>query len=273
MATDKKRYFSQGQIERIAKILGDTYSGLTGSDIGHMLASTKIKDVDPENTKWKRLYNAFVEQHNSRNSDNYILKFIAKALEPSRFAGDSGQYHQIMDDLNVILSFQGLKFLDDGKFHTTKIAKTLSEAEKRVSSLKRTVAERNLHPELLAYCRSELLEDNYFHAVLEAVKGIASMVRKKTCLSTDGAELIDTAFSGTDPILHINAFSTGTEKSEQKGFVNLLKGLFGTFRNPTAHVPKIEWEMNEQDALDLFTMASYAFRRVDGAKKWKNDLD
>ncbi|MGX4744630.1 TIGR02391 family protein [Providencia rettgeri] len=29
------------------------------------------------------------------------------------------------------------------------------------------------------------------------------------------------------------------EQSEQKGFANLLKRVFGTFRNTTAHVPKV----------------------------------
>ena len=43
------------------------------------------------------------------------------------------------------------------------------------------------------------------------------------------------------------------------------KGLFGTFRNPTAHAPKIEWNLEEQDALDLFTLASYVLRRIDNS--------
>ena len=28
--------------------------------------------------------------------------------------------------------------------------------------------------------------------------------------------------------------------------MNLLKGLFGTFRNKTAHVPKIMWKIEEE---------------------------
>jgi len=31
------------------------------------------------------------------------------------------------------------------------------------------------------------------------------------------------------------------ERSEQTGLATLLKGLFGTFRNPTAHAPKVVW--------------------------------
>lgn len=265
LSQDIRRVFTEGQLERLAKILGETYSGLTGTEIGHILQSSKIPDVDPENTKWKRLFNAFVEFHNQRHSDNHVLTFIAKALEPSRFAGDNSRYRVLINDINTVLAFHGLEFRDDGKFHKVPLVSTLTEAQKRVQTLKHTISDRNLHPALLEFCQAELLENNYFHAVLEAVKGVAEMIRRKSGLTTDGAELVDAACGGTDPILRINAFVTDTEKSEQRGFVNLLKGLFGTFRNPTAHAPRIEWNMEQQDALDLFTLASYAFRRIDSA--------
>lgn len=50
-----------------------------------------------------------------------------------------------------------------------------------------------------------------------------------------------------------------------EGIEKLMVGFFGTFRNTTAHAPKISWTMNEQDALDLLTMASFLHRRLDGA--------
>jgi len=52
--------------------------------------------------------------------------------------------------------------------------------------------------------------------------------------------------------------------------VNLLIGLFGTIRNPAAHNPKIEWEMSEQDALDVLTMASLIYRKLDRARRTIN---
>jgi hypothetical protein len=39
------------------------------------------------------------------------------------------------------------------------------------------------------------------------------------------------------------------------------------FRNPTAHAAKIEWNMPEDDAIDLFTLASYVIRRIEKATK------
>ena len=134
-----------------------------------------------------------------------------------------------------------------------------------MATITNVVQERNLHPNILKYCSTELLKDNYFHAVLEASKGVAELIREKTGLKDDGADLIDAALGGDNPLIKINSLLSSTEKSEQKGFVNLLKGLFGTFRNPTAHAPKIDWDMSEQDALDLFHIVSYAYRRIDNS--------
>ena len=127
---------------------------------------------------------------------------------------------------------------------------------------------RGVHADVLRFCRAELVEENYFHAVLEAMKSIASKIREQSGLSNDGAELVKDAFSfgkTSRPILAINALVTETDKGEQRGFVNLLIGLFGTIRNPTAHNPKIEWPISEQDALDILTTASLIHRKLDDA--------
>ena len=122
-----------------------------------------------------------------------------------------------------------------------------------------------MHPEVLAFCQAELVHDNYFHAVLEATKSVAEKIRQRTDLVLDGAELVDWAFGGDRPLLALTSLLTETQRSEQRGFVNLLKGFFGTFRNPTAHSPKVVWPIDEADALDLLTLASYLHRRVDAA--------
>jgi uncharacterized protein (TIGR02391 family) len=126
-----------------------------------------------------------------------------------------------------------------------------------------------VHQDVLRFCREELLQENYFHAVLEATKSVGDKLREKTGLTGDGADLVQPACSlpkdGTAPLLAFNALRTESERSEHKGIANLLVGFFGTFRNPTAHAPKISWPVNEQDALDLLTMASFLHRRLDGA--------
>ena len=123
------------------------------------------------------------------------------------------------------------------------------------------------HQEVLKYCRAELVEENYFHAVLEATKGVAERIREMSGFVSDGAELVNVAFSVRNPVLALNPLRTETEKSEQKGFSNLLIGLFGAIRNPTAHAPKITWPMSEQDALDVLTLVSFVHRKLDNTVK------
>ena len=94
---------------------------------------------------------------------------------------------------------------------------------------------------------------------------VAEKLRQRTGLTTDGPALIDAAFGGETLKLALNSLQIESEKSEQRGFVNLLKGLFGTFRNVTAHAPRVTWPIREQDALDLLTFVSYAHRRIDAA--------
>lgn len=74
--------FSQEQLEAIAGALGDTDQGLKGSEIGLLLESARIKDVDPAMTKRHRLYNAFAGDQNSRKDRVNILAFIRKAMKP-----------------------------------------------------------------------------------------------------------------------------------------------------------------------------------------------
>ncbi|WP_257976691.1 TIGR02391 family protein [Vibrio parahaemolyticus] len=41
--------------------------------------------------------------------------------------------------------------------------------------------------------------------------------------------------------------------------------MFGTFRNTTAHAPKVTWLIDERDALDILSMVSLVHRRLDKA--------
>jgi len=257
--------FTQAQMERLCKMLADTYGGLTGSEIEQMLYQIKVADVDPTLTKWKRPFGALTNQQNKDKHGTKVYSFIKYALDPARYIGNSGLFDQRSSEVNTVIAFHGYSFQEDGKFHTREKAETLSEAEDRANRLEKTLESRGVHRDVLQYCRAELMQDNCFHAVLEASKSVASKIRKMSNLQSDGAALVDEAFGGVNPILRINSFQNESDRSEQKGFVNLTKGLFGTFRNFTAHNPKVEYPIKEEDALDLFSLSSYVHRRIDGS--------
>ena len=126
--------------------------------------------------------------------------------------------------------------------------------------------EGNTRP-YFSYCRAELLDENYFHAVFESTKGVAERIRLMSGLTLDGAELVNRVFSIQNPILVLGPLASESQKSEQKGFSTLLVGLFGAVRNPLAHAPKTNWPMSEQDALDILTLVSLIHRKLDRTQK------
>jgi len=267
----QEKSLNSEHLEAISKILADTEDGLTGSEIGHILANCGIPDTDASMTKWKRLYNAFVGYQNTKQYSNHVIAFIHKAMNPVRYVGAKDSYENKRQKLNIVLAFSGFNLSEDGKVHHTTPVNTIAQAEKKASMLKSKLLDRNVHSDVLLFCKAELVQENYFHAVLEASKSVASKVRAKSGLKSDGADLAMQAFSlgkTGKPLLAINSLKSETEQSEQKGFMNLLIGLFGTFRNPTAHAEKIFWPIQEQDALDILSLVSFIHRKLDLVNKF-----
>lgn len=259
--------FSAQHLEAACKVLADTERGLSGSEIGYLLQDCRVEDVSPEMTKWKRLFNALAKAQNTHQVGNHLLMFISRALNPVSYAREKGKFDWRRSELNVVLSFSGFSIREDGKVTRTPAESTLRGARSRAGALRAALEDRKAHPEILKYCRAELVDDNYFHAVLEAIKGIAERIRNLSGLAADGAELVNMAFSVKMPILKVNSLRTETEISEQKGIANILVGLFGAVRNPAAHAPKIMWPMNQEDALDILSLVSFIHRKLDGAVK------
>ncbi len=259
--------FDLGALESIAKVLGDTSDGFTGSEIGKLLDECNIPDPCPTMTKWKRLFEALKQKQEVDQCSNNVCAFIQHAMSPARHYSRPDWFSSTKYEINQILSFEGLSLGEDGKLTTSQKASTITEAAARASKLRESLISRKVHPDVLKYCNEELLVDNYFHAVFEATKSIAEKIRSKTGLTSDGSALVDEAFSLKSSIPHLamNSLQTESEQSEQRGFMNLLKGLFGTFRNTTAHAPKITWPIAEQDALDILSLVSLLHRRLDNA--------
>ena len=259
------KFFSQSEMQAIADALGDTSYGLTGSEIGHLLATCKMSDPTPDMTKRHRLYNAFGASQNARQDRLAVLAFIRHSMKPASYARQQDRYEPMRSNLNCALAFAGLAVNAAGTLVPVEQAQTLSEAQRRADELRADLELRDVHPDVLRFCREELLADNYFHAVLEAAKSVADKLRQRTGLLDDGATLVDRALAGEVPLLAINALSSESERSEQRGFSNLVKGMFGMFRNTTAHAAKINWVVNKEDAEEVFTLLSLIHKRIDTA--------
>lgn len=253
-------------LEAICKTIADTNDGLTGSEISKILGDCQIKDIDPANTKWKRLYNAFVTWQNQNLCSNHILKFIQQALQPVRYIGKEEVFQHRRNEINKRLYFIGTELAENGKFRLVETATTITEAEQRASKYKYKLEARSVHSEIFKYCSAELLVENYFHSVFEAVKSIADRIRNLTGLSHDGNQLAEMAFSTDTPRIRINDLQTSTDRSEHVGLSNIIKGMFGIIRNPTAHEPRLKFTINEEEALDIMTTISYIHKKLDNIR-------
>ena len=259
--------FSSQNLEAACRVLADTERGLSGTQIERLLQEIEVADTSPGITKWKRLFNALAGAQNRHQIGNHLIMFINRAMNPVNYAHDPATFTWRRDELNVVLAFSGFYVREDGKVGHADKATTLDAARARAGRLKAALESRVVHAEVLNYCRAELLDENYFHAVFEATKGVAERIRLLSGLNGDGADLVSKAFAGQQPVLTLGSLTTESEKSEQKGFANLLIGLFGAVRNPLAHAPKTNWPMSEQDALDILTLVSLIHRKLDGATK------
>ncbi len=252
-------------LESICDVIASTSDGLTGTEIGNILGDCRIEDIDPLNSKRKRLYNAFVGYQNGSQCSNKILNFLTTAMQPSRYLGKDTLFHFRLNALNKSLSFIGLALTEQAKFKNIDKATTLTEAQQRASHYKYKLEMRNTHPNIVKYCEEEISDENYFHSVFEAIKGLADRIRNMTGLYADGVPLADVAFSTSTPLIQINGLQNDTHRSEHIGLANLIKGLFGLIRNPTAHTPKIKFVIDEDEALDIMSTVSLIHKKLDKA--------
>jgi uncharacterized protein (TIGR02391 family) len=240
---------------------------VTGPQIPNLIAVLKVPEEPGggPGTKWKRLFNAVVARQNKSQDGNALIRLVIEVMAPVRF-GSVAEFEAIRTRVNERLLLSGFEVREDGKVIKAKAAKTIGEAQQRADDLRSELARRDVHPDVLAFCRAKLLQQNYFHAVLEAAKSVADKLRNLTGVTGDGSPLVDAlCFPAASPRVRFNSLATEWERSEQAGIATLMKGLFSTFRNPAAHAPKLSWATSRSDALDMLTLASMLHRRLDEA--------
>ena len=123
--------FNAQKMEAACRVLADTDRGLTGSEIGYLLQDCKVIDVDPNMTKWKRLFNALAEAQNRHKVGNHLIMLINRALDPVKYAMDREKFEWMRNELNVVLAFFGYEIREDGKVIRTTKETTLKGARAR----------------------------------------------------------------------------------------------------------------------------------------------
>jgi uncharacterized protein (TIGR02391 family) len=258
-------------ISAVCNVLASTdWPGLSNSEIDRLMALVGIPDAGGPN-KRTRLWASLVNRQHHDGAANCVIRFIREAMRPGLFLNDHHRFEALREGLAEAMVLVGLCVTESGEIaRTAATARTLDEVAVLAGRLRSELSRRGVHPEVLRYCEEELLRRSLFHAVFEAVKGVAERLRQLALVNLDGAELVDHCFGARAgaPVVQINGYITESDRSEHRGFANLLKGIFGTFRNPPAHTPRATtgWSITEPDALDLFSMLSLVHRRLDQVK-------
>ena len=269
------------QLEAICEILGDTHNGFTKTELKRLLEISAIECLDDgsrqvsdgtysiglKKSKW--LFNCLASKIKATKSTDCLALLIENAFSPALHIQDDkrNRYHYLQEGVNKILLLAGYRVKKDGKIVVEKKASTLDEVDERVNSLKRKLYNRAIHAEVLRFCEKDYLRKDYYDTVFEATKSLAERVRSLTGLDGDGSDLFQKAFSLQSPCLFFNSISTDSERSEHKGLRELLEAIFHLVRNPAAHTPKINWKADEERALDILAVISFAHRYLDNCHK------
>ena len=127
---------------------------------------------DEQNAKWKRLFNTVADRQNRQQDGRPLVRLISEVMAPVRFSSQA-DLNATRALVNERLLLSGYQVLEDGKVGRARRAATLAEAQQRADDLRAELSRRCVHPDVLRFCRAELLQQNYFHAVLEASKSVA----------------------------------------------------------------------------------------------------
>lgn len=75
----------------------------------------------------------------------------------------------------------------------------------------------------------------YANAISEAFIHLSEIIRDRAGVDGDGANLVGQALGGELPRLKLNALQTESERNIQKGFEQIIRGLYIGVRNPRSH--------------------------------------
>lgn len=93
----------------------------------------------------------------------------------------------------------------------------------------------NFDPELISFVGNRINNEEFTDAILAGTKYLTDVLRKKGGCEGDGAQLVGQVLGGVAPKLPINSLQTVSEKDEQKGLEQLLRGYYIGIRNPRTH--------------------------------------
>jgi len=111
--------------------------------------------------------------------------------------------------------------------------------------------------------RSTYEARNFSAAILDAIHFLSELIRERSGLEGDGANLVGRVFGGKTPVLKVNSLNTESERNVQAGIEQLLRGLYQAVRNPRSHGTNQD---TEDDAIAIVLFINHMLKTIDRAK-------
>lgn len=258
-------HLSLSALETIAKIIGDRY---TGSEITVFFRKVGFPQIIHDgSTKWRFVFSALESLQREPYGDANIAKILEMLCNPQEFFGKPEVYNEVVEGIDEILGFYGL--LVDRKVGKLVVSeKARAELRRRESAEAQVFDARKLHHEVIKHGRDLFVQGRHFHAVFECCKAFDRAVASKSQIDEHGEKLMGMALNLSGP-LKLNSQRSQSEINEQEGIMHLCKGLMRAIRNPEAHEPELDWPINQQDALDILSLISFLYRKLEAAVYFK----
>lgn len=261
MPPRKTKRMPKPTLDNLAKAI--CTENIAGKSLTDCFKSKKLSCDCAESTKWKRLTYVFNKYQRRTASSSSTFLIIEYLMNPVNFIGKETAYRSQISEINKILITEGYELDLSGKVHRAERVTSLDKIEEKYNRLVTELNRRCVHSEVLKYCKKELLQENYFHSVFEAAKGLSDRVREISGVDEDGTNLYNAVFSIKNPILQLNELSTDSLRNQQNGFKEMLNGITHYVRNVNAHEPRIKWVIEESEAVNVLMTISFLHSMLD----------
>lgn len=257
--------FDLSALEAFAKIIASRFTGSEMTEFFRRAGFPEI--IHDQSTKWRFAYKSLDELQNRPYGPYNIAKILERLCDPQEYFGNADEREFIVKSVNEILSHYELEVKRDINkiVINTTITPTLNSNKTRRENLYNS---RYYHSEIQKNSRNLFIEGKYFHAVFECSKAFDKYVQEKSKIEKNGSKLMTSALSISGP-LKLNSQTSQSDKNEQLGVMNLCVGLMSAVRNTGAHEPELNWPIKQQDALDILSLLSFLWRKIDDAIYFK----
>ena len=185
-----------------------------------------------------------------------ILKLITDVCDPQEYINKPDKHQKIVQKFNAYLKFSSIKIDKENKL--VPISKTTPKTAN--SNLFKA---RSFHPKVVRHAKQQFTDGHYFDAVDECCKAFEKYVAEKSKTTRRGYKLMSEFLNNNNGLLKLNSGKTQTELDSQEGLMHLCMGLVLGIRNPVEHEPQLDYNISEQDALDVLSFISYLYRQID----------